>query len=241
MDCTIQTTVRRSVARAAEPSARAQAGIREGGEAMGGSGGVLGAMLDELDFGVCLCDAQARLIAANRSARVEMTAARALSLECGRIRPSLASCEPIFESALQDAALAGLRRMVWLGQGADRLVIAVAPASAAAEGGVVLLFGRRSFCSTLGLEMLAGAHGLTYGERRVLTHLLAGAKPAAIARTLGVSVYTIRTQIRSIRAKFSVDSIDALLIRVAAVPPVTTALRFSNLATLGASVPVPAF
>jgi len=186
---------------------------------------LLAAMLDELDFGVCVCDAAGRLIAANSSARAELSVGGALTLEQNQICTAQASSSQIFRNALHDAAHAGLRRMVSLGRGLDRLVIAVSPAGIAAGGNVILLFGRRMVCSALGLEMLAGIHGLTYGERRVLSYVLAGSRPTAISQALGVAVSTVRTQIKSIRAKFNVDSIDALLIRVAAVPPVTTVLR----------------
>lgn len=197
----------------------------ESDEELGNAEAFLGAMVDELDFGVCVCDAKAHLLAANRSARVELAEGRVLGMERGQIRPSMTTCRQSFDTALQDAARAGLRRMVALTGGADRLVITVSPARSAAAGSVILLFGRRTFCSPLGLELLAGVHGLTYGERRVLNYLLTGERPSAISRSLGVSVNTVRTQIRSIRAKFCVDSIDALLIRLAGIPPVGTALR----------------
>ena len=46
-----------------------------------------------------------------------------------------------------------------------------------------------------------------------------------IARTKGVELSTVRTQIASIRTKLGVRSVEALLLRAAEVPPVAPALR----------------
>lgn len=196
------------------------------------------ALLDEIDCGLVVCDAAGRVRFANRAARRELAAGRRLARHDGRlvrVLPSGARPGPgaELEAALRAAAFRGRRSLVALaGDGDDeyRLLVSVQPLPAAAaepgdaEAGVLLLFGRRRACSALGMELLASAHRLTQAERRVLAGLLDEAAPGDIARRHGVRLSTVRTQIQSIRAKFGVHSIEALLLRAAEVPPVASAL-----------------
>lgn len=53
----------------------------------------------------------------------------------------------------------------------------------------------------------------------------ANQKASEIALAHGVGLATVRAQIQSVRNKFGVSSIDALLLQVAALPPITTAVH----------------
>jgi DNA-binding CsgD family transcriptional regulator len=86
---------------------------------------------------------------------------------------------------------------------------------------VLVMMGRRQVCSPLGMELLASHHGLTFAESRVLRALVDNLSPREIAASHGVAIATIRTQISAVRDKLGVRSIDALLLRAAAVPPLT--------------------
>jgi DNA-binding CsgD family transcriptional regulator len=125
-------------------------------------------------------------------------------------------------SALNNAGLRHRTNLVSLGAGSDRLTIAAMPMHLDGSGppAVVILMGRRSVCSALGLEMLANSHGLTYAESRVFRELIGNRTPREIAASHGVAVATVRTQIQSVRDKLGVRSIDALLLRAAEMPPV---------------------
>jgi DNA-binding CsgD family transcriptional regulator len=117
---------------------------------------------------------------------------------------------------------------VSVGSGADRLLVSVLPLRGnTGAARVLVVLGRRQPCSELGLEMLAGFHGLTLTERRVMAALLRRCSPREIAQQHGVALSTVRTQIHSIRAKIGTRSIDELLLRAAEVPPGASALRIS--------------
>lgn len=59
----------------------------------------------------------------------------------------------------------------------------------------------------------AARYDLTAAERRILACVLAGAKPASIARSLDVSVFTVRAHLRSIYDKTGCRGVPALTAR----------------------------
>jgi DNA-binding CsgD family transcriptional regulator len=83
-------------------------------------------------------------------------------------------------------------------------------------------------CSEISLELLATQNGLTMMERRVLAALLRDTSPNEIAASHDVALSTIRSQIASIREKLDARSIDHLLLRVAALPPIAGALQVAR-------------
>lgn len=60
---------------------------------------------------------------------------------------------------------------------------------------------------------LRSLYGLTPAEWRAVEGLLTGLRPAEIAVSLGISVHTIRTQLKRAMAKASVHSQAALVAR----------------------------
>ncbi|MDE2368528.1 MAG: helix-turn-helix transcriptional regulator [Burkholderiales bacterium] len=184
------------------------------------------ALLDEIECGLIVCDAQGRICHANRAAQRELASAQLLaSVDDMLCRVGTGQTE--LDEALRLAAQRGRRNLLRIDRGGDRLLVSVMPFEAAGHGAaqVLVMLGRRHPCSDLGLEMLATSYGLTLSERRVLAGLVRAVAPRQIAADHGVALSTVRTQISSIRAKLGASNIEGLLLRAAEVPPVASALR----------------
>lgn len=183
-------------------------------------------LFDEIELGLIVCDPQGRIRFANQAAGRELANSSVLARHDGRLRPASGVTGDL-ASAQRLAAQRGRRSLVRLMSGGDRLMVSVLPfGPAQAEGqNVLVMLGRREPCSELGLEMLAASYGLTLAERRVLAALVREASPREIAAQHAVELSTVRTQIQSIRVKFGTRNIEGVLLRVAQVPPVASALR----------------
>jgi len=181
-------------------------------------------LLDQIDCALLACNPQGHVLLANHAARRELAAARVLRLVDAQLR-SVNEPQDEFLQLLRDAAFKQRSRVQWLGGEAHRLMVAAMPLPArdAGEPAALLMLGRRSLCSPLGLEMLAIEHGLTLAERRVMRALTSNQSPRQIASDHGVAMCTVRTQIIAIRNKLGVRNIDALMLRAAQVPPVASA------------------
>jgi DNA-binding CsgD family transcriptional regulator len=188
-------------------------------------------MLDEIDYGMLLVGADAQLLYCNHAARQELDGAHPLQL----IGRSLRALRPQDVLPLQealDSAQRGLRRLVTLGTGVQRVSVSVVPLPESAtekargEGPATLLvLGKRQVCEQLSVHGFARSVNLTPAETRVLELLCSGVRPTAIARQQNVAVSTVRTQIGSIRAKTGAGSISELVRQVAVLPPLVGALR----------------
>jgi DNA-binding CsgD family transcriptional regulator len=181
------------------------------------------ALIDRIECGIAAVGPTGQLHYANRAARREFARTQTLRLQGQQVICSATDTHE-WHAALHDAALRQRGRLLWLGGQAERLMVIVMPVQLdeLSSPAALLMLGRRSICSPLGLEMLATRHKLTFAERRVLAALVENQSTAEIAATHGVGMATIRTQIQSIRDKLQVRSIDALLLRAAEVPPVTS-------------------
>jgi DNA-binding CsgD family transcriptional regulator len=183
-------------------------------------GGLATALMDAIECGLIACESDATVVYFNRAARHEMGPDRALRIEDGVLEVNGADARAL-RVAIAEAASRGLRRLLWLGEGPARVMAATMPvlATQGRDGPKALvLLGRRSLCSPLGLEMLALRHRLTLAEKRVLGALIDTREPRQIACDHGVRLSTVRTQIQAIRDKVGARSIDELLLRVAQVP-----------------------
>lgn len=183
-------------------------------------------VLDEVDYGMILVDAQARLLHVNSCARARLRAGDGLRMEAGR----LAACQPHEQVELASAILAaasrGLRRLIHVAGPAHAVSVAVMPVrgSASGEGGALVMMSRSHVCEPLSTDCFARSHGLTQTESRVLHALCSGRPPADIATALGVALSTVRTHIGTIRAKTGAPSVRELLHRVALLPPMRQVL-----------------
>ena len=184
-------------------------------------------MLDEIDYGMLLVDAQAQVTYMNHAARLELDGRHPLQPIDGGLRAQRAQDTAPLNEALV-AAQRGLRRLVTLGEGAHRVCVSVVPLHVSdPEAGPVtlLVLGKRQMCEQLSVQGFARSVSLTPAETRVLERLCGGVRPSDIAAQAGVKVSTVRTQIGSIRAKTGAASIRELVRQVAVLPPLVGALR----------------
>lgn len=185
-------------------------------------------VMDMLDYGLLLVAPDGRVRHLNKAARRELELGHPLQLQEGLLHLGTARDAAALRDALSQAALRGLRRLLVLGQGAQRANVAVVPLpplAGEAEHGVALLLARRQVCEQLTVEWYARSHNLTLAETTVAKGLCADLTPQQIADQQGVGLATVRTQIGSIRLKTGVGSIRALLRQVSLLPPLVNALQ----------------
>lgn len=184
--------------------------------------------LDAIDYGVLLVDEDGCVQHLNQAARDAMDHRHALRLDRQRLSARGDDDLVALHEALQASAARGLRRLLSLGRGSERISVAIVPledGSGLPTGQTLVLLGRREACQRLSIQWFARAHGLTPAESRVLEALAAGDEPREIAESFEVGLATVRTQIGSIRAKVGAASIRDLLRRVDTLPPMLNALR----------------
>lgn len=184
------------------------------------------ALMDAIECGLIACTADASVIHANRAAAREAASGQVLHIDDARLSADGPSGGSL-RAAIGEAAWRGVRRLLWLGEGEARLMVATMPIGLATGGqaaSVLVLLGRRTLCTPLGLEMLALRHQLTLAEKRVLNGLIDTREPRQIACDHGVRLSTVRTQIQAIRDKVGARNIDELLLRVAQVPAMATSV-----------------
>lgn len=192
----------------------------------------LALMLDEIDYGMLLLADESSVLHANHVARSELDDAHPLQLLGRQLRVRHATDLGPLRTALADAAKRGLRRLVTLGQGEQRITLAVVPLAGTVVGEdsdkaplTLIVFGKRHVCPALTAHWFARSHGLTPAETRVLAGLCDGQAPSVIAKAQSVAMSTVRSQIGAIRAKTGAAGIRALVRQVAVLPPLVNALR----------------
>lgn len=184
-------------------------------------------MLDEVDYGMLMVDAQGQVVYRNHAAGLQLDAEHPLQVGPHGIRSLLPQDQTPLLDALA-AARRGLRRLLQLGEGEQRVSVAVVPLAAADVGGptgTLLLLGKRRVCQQLSVLGFARLAGMTAAETRVLEALCAGVEPTEIARRRQVEMSTVRTQINRIREKCGAASIREVVQQVAMLPPMLSALR----------------
>jgi DNA-binding CsgD family transcriptional regulator len=196
----------------------------------------LAATLDEVDYGMLLLTRETHAMHVNHAARTELDEAHPLQLLGRELRARRPHDVVPLTEALQAAARRGLRKLLTLGDGAQRISVSVVPLSMpadATEPVTLVMLGKRQVCEQLSVQGFARSHKLTAAETRVLAALCHGVPPNEIAVQVGVAISTVRTQIGNIRQKTGAESIRALVQQVAVLPPLMGVLR-------GASVPADA-
>lgn len=191
--------------------------------AVGFDRGLRDAILDAIDAGVVVCEADATVRFCNTAARRELDTARLLEIVDGHLR----ACggDGRLGTALSATVVKGTRQVVALRVASDRLYAVVSPLrSSSGEPLAIVLLGRRTSSSALSIELLGISEGLTAAERHVLADLAAQRKPARIALDRAVTIATVRTQISSLYSKLGVTSQQELLCLVGGVPPLAVKL-----------------
>jgi DNA-binding CsgD family transcriptional regulator len=188
----------------------------------------LAATLDEIDYGMLLLTDEVQAIHVNHAARADLDAAHPLQLFGRELRARRPQDVAPLNDALNAAARRGLRKLLTLGDGAQRVSVSVVPLSlpdGASEPVTLVMLGKRRVCEVLSVQGFAQSHGLTAAEARVLAGLCRGTPPTGIALEMGVKISTVRTQIGNIRLKTGAESIRALVQQVAVLPPMMGVLR----------------
>jgi DNA-binding CsgD family transcriptional regulator len=188
----------------------------------------LAQVIDEVDYGLVLLTPEGRVCHANRAARRELDRCHPLLMIGDELHAGYPHDAQLLQDALHGAAQRGLRRLLKLGDAAERVTVAIVPLAELpydTARGVLLVMGKRQVCEELTVEWFARAHRLTLAETTVVKGLCADLTPLEIAQRQGVGLATIRTQIGSIRAKTQSNSIRALVRQVAMLPPLVSALQ----------------
>ena len=184
-------------------------------------------VLDEVDYGVLIIDAQGTILHANHLARHELASGRMLMSYGNSLLGSSAEFTSQMQTAME-AAFRGQRRLVLLNKGERELSLAFTPLSHPLEADtptVLVMLSRQSACDNLAVRMFARTIGLSRSEEAVLMGLCRGLEIPEIAAEHGVAPSTIRSQIKTLREKAGSPSIRRLLQRINSLPPVVPALR----------------
>lgn len=186
----------------------------------------LALMLEEVAHGMLLLSDKGFVLHGNQLARVQVETGRhPLQLSDRRLVARATRDQAALLEAF-DVARRGIRRLLLLGEGAERASVAVVPLTPIDGHRLTLVtLDRQQVGDPVALQCFARCHSLTAAETRVLESLCQGNDPAAIAAAIGVGIATVRTQISSIRHKVNAADITALVRMVATLPSMTTALR----------------
>jgi DNA-binding CsgD family transcriptional regulator len=218
--------------RPAQPAAQRSARSYLGPERRSADAGLwslIAAAIEEVDYGMVLLDDELHAFHLNAAARQTLSGAELLLLRGRALGARRARDENALYAALKDALGKGRRKLLNLGdEGARQMCVSVVPLDLPGAQGrrsVLVMLEKRKVCGELAVESFARNHQLSYGETRVLQALCDGMRPTQAARSHGVALSTIRTQISSIRAKTGAASIPDLLGRIASLPPLMSVLR----------------
>ena len=184
-------------------------------------------VLDEVDYGLLVIDAQGRIRHANHLARHEMSTGRVIMTHAKSLLGHSTDLTAQIQVALEHA-LRGQRRLLQLKQGDHELSMAFVPLTHPLEFDaptVLVLLARKNACDNLALRMFARSQSLSPSEEAVLLALCRGASIPEIAADHKVAESTVRSQIKALREKTGCGSIRALMQRVHSLPPVVPALR----------------
>lgn len=175
-----------------------------------------------------------------------------LRLTHGQLLTARPADAPQLRTVLQRAGK-GLRGLLCLGKGPAAVPVAVVPLAAVSLGGfapsgrlnepapgvitgaeaapcALLVFAKQQLCDDSTITLFARERGLTSAEGQVLAQVCKGLRPTEIASRHGVRISTVRTQLRSIRAKTSAHTIRDLVHLVSVLPPMArqVPLRLAN-------------
>lgn len=184
-------------------------------------------VMDEIDYGVLVIDAQGRLRHANHLARHEVASNRILMSHGGMLLGVTTELTEQIQLALEHA-LRGQRRLLLLKDQGRELSLAFIPLSHPLEADaptVLVLLSRQSACDNLAVRMYARSQNLSPSEEAVMMALCRGLSIPDIAQEHGVAQSTVRSQIKALREKTGSASIRHLLQRINSLPPMVPALR----------------
>ena len=175
-------------------------------------------VLERLDLGILIVEADARLLFANAVARRVLQSGRDLTTSRGCVRPRLAGQTRQFEKVVRAAALTSI------GRGTDPggflplprsetapLAMLVSPYRAPAgtpgheHGAALIVFSDPDARTDVPEHAIAKMFGLSPAQARLVAALVAGETMADYADTVGISMNTAKTQMRQIFLKTGVN------------------------------------
>lgn len=183
--------------------------------------------LDVVDYGMLIVGRDQAVLFANQVAQRELRSDHPMRL-CGQaVRAERAVDAAKLAKRLAGALDFGRQSLITLvGGDGQRVCVSIVPLPDSGGGpSALLVFGRRRLCEDLSTDAFAREHALTLAETRVLKLLCAGRPPCDIARTLGVKLSTVRTQIGCIRAKTDSRDIGGIVQTLSRLPPLPSLLR----------------
>jgi DNA-binding CsgD family transcriptional regulator len=181
--------------------------------------------LDHVGRGMLLVMGGGRVLHANRIAQHALEAEHPLKIENGLLVARNIADSAKLVAALEAATRRGLRHMLHLDGGDQRLTVAVLPIDDESGGAALVSFEQVRGVQNLAVQCYARQHRFTSAETGVLQALVAGESVADIAKAKGVALSTVRTQIGQLRQKAGAHSIRQLLDRVGALPPMMAVVQ----------------
>lgn len=187
---------------------------------------VLVSLLDELDHGLIVLGADARILLANRHARLELAGERLLRRRQDRLAAGSARDELKMAVALENIRR-GRRSLVTLAGTDGELRLSFVPLSSSAQSSgrmpaaamALVMLGKRNADEAATLQKYAHAYRLTGTEQALLPAIVRGLSVKAIANQRSVSVNTVRAHLGSIRAKTGARTLRVLMARLSSPPP----------------------
>lgn len=185
-------------------------------------------VLEEVNHGVVLVTASARVCYANWIARSTLWGARLSASDQSSVNFANLRDQLTFLKALK-ACVGGKRSLLNLRSPAgDCLTLGVSPIDASGgensdQAMAMLILGKTQCADALGLQFFAQTHHLTLAESRVVGHLCEGMRATEIADQLGVACCTVRSQVRSIIQKTQAKGIRDVVSKVMLLPPMASA------------------
>lgn len=184
-------------------------------------------VIDEIDYGILVINAQGEILQANHLARNALHTGHLLSsvnnFLTGR-SPEL--CAQIAHGL--EHACRGQRKLVFLDSSQGDMPVVFIPLFHPLETDlptVLVLLARQSACDNLAVRMYARAQRLSPSEESVMIGLCRGLEVSDIAKENGVAQSTVRSQVKSLREKTGCPSIRRLIQRIHSLPPVVPTLR----------------
>ncbi len=184
-------------------------------------------VIDEIDYGILVIDAQGQILQANHLARHELLTGHLLA----SVKNGLTGRSPELNEQIEkglEYACRGQRKLVFLTSHKGEMPVAFIPLSHPLETDaptVLVLLTRQSACDNLAVRMYARAQRLSPTEEAVMISLCRGLEVSDIAKANGVAQSTVRSQVKSLREKTGCPSIRRLIQRIHSLPPVVPALR----------------
>lgn len=188
-------------------------------------------LLEEIDYGMLVLDADARVLHMNQLARLELLSGQTLYLVHEQLNAHLPQDQAYLERALADCAR-GVRSLLPLGCNTGQVTMSFIPMSAQADSfgrssGVTLaMLGKRESCEALTLQQFGRHCRLTRCEQALLPGIMRGLSADDIAAQLHTSVHTVRTHIGHIRTKTRVTSMRQLATILTRLPPIRPLVKY---------------